>query len=67
MTIPPAERDPGLAEKLNKEWPGILAWAIEGCLEWQRIGLAPPSAVVEATQNYLTEEDAVGRFIAEAV
>jgi putative DNA primase/helicase len=65
VTIPPPERDPGLAEKLKEEWPGILAWAIEGCLEWQRIGLAPPSAVVEATENYLTNEDAVGRFIAE--
>jgi hypothetical protein len=65
VTIPPAERDPGLAEKLKEEWPGILAWAIEGCLEWQRIGLVPPSAVTEATENYLTEEDAVGRFISE--
>ena len=51
QTIPPEERDPNLAEKLKEEWPGILAWAIEGCLEWQRIGLAPPSAVVEATES----------------
>ena len=65
ITIPLAERDPDLAEKLKEEWPGILAWAIEGCLEWQRIGLVPPSAVTEATENYLTEEDAVGRFISE--
>ena len=60
VTVPPAERDPGLAEKLKEEWSGILAWAIEGCLEWQRIGLIPPSAVTKATENYLTEEDAVG-------
>jgi putative DNA primase/helicase len=65
QTIPPAERDLRLAEKLKDEWPGYLAWAIEGCLEWQRIGLAPPAAVVEATEDYLTEEDAIGRFIAE--
>ena len=65
ITIPLAERDPDLAEKLKEEWPGILAWAIEGCLEWQRIGLAPPSAVTKATEDYLTEEDAVGRFISE--
>jgi phage/plasmid-associated DNA primase len=55
----------GLAEKLKEEWPGILAWAIEGCLGWQRIGLVPPSAVTKATEDYLTEEDAVGRFISE--
>jgi putative DNA primase/helicase len=65
VTIPAAERDPGLAEKLKEEWPGILAWAIEGCLEWQRIGLAPPTAVSQATESYLIEEDAVGRFLAE--
>ena len=65
VTIPPAERDPSLAEKLKEEWSGILAWAIEGCLEWQRIGLAPPSAVTKATEDYLSEEDAVGQFISE--
>ena len=45
VTISKDERDPELAEKLKGEWPGILAWAIEGCLEWQRIGLCPPNAV----------------------
>ena len=65
VTIPAEERDRELANKLKEEWPGILAWAVEGCLEWQRIGLAPPKAVTEATEKYLVEEDAVGRFIAE--
>ncbi len=65
VTIPANERDLQLADKLKEEWPGILAWVIEGCLEWRRIGLAPPDAVVEATENYLIEEDAIGRFIAE--
>ena len=45
VTIPPAERDQDLAEKLKAEWPGILQWAIDGCLEWQRNGLKPPEAV----------------------
>ena len=31
------------SEKLKAEWPGILAWMIEGCLEWQKEGLRPPS------------------------
>jgi putative DNA primase/helicase len=65
VTIPPAERDPELAEELKQEWPGILDWAIEGCLEWQRIGLAPPSVILDATKEYLDEEDAIGRFIKE--
>ena len=35
VTIPPAERDHGLAEKFKAEWPGILGWTIDGCLAWQ--------------------------------
>lgn len=65
VTIPPVDRDIRLTEKLQAEWPGILAWAIEGCLEWQRVGLQSPSAVVEATEGYLSDEDAIGRFMAE--
>jgi len=65
ITIPKAERDPTLPERLKSEWPGILAWAIEGCLEWQRIGLAPPPAVQAATASYLADEDTIGLFLAE--
>ena len=42
VTIPPEERDGDLAEKLKAEWPGILAWLIEGCLAWRTEGLRPP-------------------------
>ena len=65
VTIPPAERDPDLAEKLKAEWPGILAWAIVGCLAWQRDGLAAPKAVTSATAAYLEAEDAVAAWIKE--
>jgi putative DNA primase/helicase len=65
VTIPPEERDRDLPEKLKAEWPGILRWMIEGCLEWQRIGLAPPQAVRDATDAYLEAEDAVGAWIEE--
>ena len=64
-TIGKAERDTELAEKLKPEWPAILRWAIDGCLEWQRIGLAPPAAVREATSAYFVEQDAVAGFLAE--
>ena len=39
VTVPPSERDAELAEKLRKEWGGILQWMIEGCLAWQAEGL----------------------------
>ena len=65
VTIPPAERDGELTEKLKDEWPGILAWMIEGCLEWQSEGLQPPVAVIEATDAYLTAEDAMAAWLDE--
>jgi phage/plasmid-associated DNA primase len=40
MTIPPADRDEHLPEKLKSELPGILAWMFEGCLDWQETSLA---------------------------
>jgi len=57
VTIPDEERDPALPERLRAEWPGILAWAIDGCRAWQTEGLAPPSTVAEATAEYLEAED----------
>jgi putative DNA primase/helicase len=45
VTIPAAERDKDLPDKLREEWPGILKWAIEGCLQWRKYGLAAPMAV----------------------
>ena len=59
VTIPPKDRDPGLSEKLWEEAPGILAWAIEGCLDWQAVRLMPPSAVTVATEEYFESEDAI--------
>jgi putative DNA primase/helicase len=62
-TVPKAERDETLTDQLRAEWPGILAWAIEGCLEWQRHGLKPPPAVRAATAAYLEAEDALAAWI----
>jgi P4 family phage/plasmid primase-like protien len=64
-TIPAEERDTKLEEKLVEEWNGILQWAIEGCLEWQRAGLRPPAIVQQATEDYLAAEDALGRWLEE--
>jgi putative DNA primase/helicase len=63
VTIPEAERDRQLTEKLRAELPGILRWMIHGCLEWQKTGLNPPAVACEATNAYLDEEDVIGRWI----
>jgi putative DNA primase/helicase len=65
VTIPPEKRDPKLFEKLRKEWGGILQWAVDGCLEWQRMGLSPPRAVIDATDAYLASEDAIANWLDE--
>src|SRR5262249_51515381 len=52
VTIPKDEIDKNLLEKLKREAPGILRWAVEGCLEWQRDGLNEPSEVSESVQEW---------------
>lgn len=63
--VPVEERIQDLPDLLRKEWPAILHWAIEGCLDWQRNGLGKPEAVEESTKEYLSEEDTLGRWIEE--
>jgi P4 family phage/plasmid primase-like protien len=65
VTIPVAERDPGLSEKLWAEAPGILAWAIEGCSDWRAVRLRPPAVVSKATEDYFDQEDATALWIAD--
>lgn len=65
VVIPEDQRDAELAERLRAEAPGVLRWIVEGALEWQRMGLAPPAAVREQTEAYRSSEDAIGAFIDE--
>lgn len=65
VTIPATEQDKNLATKLAAELPGILNWALAGCLAWQRDGLEPPDAVVVATDMYAKESDLVAQFLDE--
>lgn len=63
VTIPDSERDPELSCKLEKELSGILAWAVQGCLLWQKEGLGEPQEVISATEAYRVEQDELGEFI----
>lgn len=65
FTRKPETPDLDLEQKLKAEWPAILLWAIEGCREWQRIGLCPPAAVMEATFEYFEDQDLVAQWIEE--
>ncbi len=58
--------DKRLKAVLQDELPGILNWAIEGCLRWQDEGLEFPASVLNATSEYRNESDQVGRFVDES-
>jgi len=63
ITIPDAEIDPDLPSKLEAELPGILTWAVKGCLDWQQYGLREPGTVTTATASYRHEQDILGDFL----
>lgn len=65
VNIPEHEQDTSLEERLRAEAAGILAWAVEGCLAWQRDGLEPPALVQEASAKYRAQSDVLGRFLTE--
>jgi putative DNA primase/helicase len=67
VTIPEDEQDKNLCEKLKAEWPGVLSWAVEGCLEWQREGLKAPEEVLTATSEYRKEQDILSDFFEQCV
>lgn len=59
----PEEVDRLLGEKLKKEWPEILQWAIDGCLLWLREGLTPPEIIQARTAEYRRDENPVETFV----
>jgi P4 family phage/plasmid primase-like protien len=63
VQIPPADRDKELMHKLEPEHPAILRWCVDGCLQWQCAGLAPPANVIEATDAYFADQDTVGQWM----
>jgi putative DNA primase/helicase len=64
-SISEAEKDKKLDEKLAGELPGILAWAVRGCVAWYQDGLSEPQAVTEATREYRSQMDTLAAFVEE--
>lgn len=60
----PERPDRQLEEKLRPEWPAILRWMIDGCLDWQEHGLVRPASVLEATDAYFSEQDLIRQWLA---
>lgn len=66
VVIPPDERDPDLPERLALHLDAVLAWAVAGYVDYRRGGMAEPTTVLRATEDYRAESDAVARFVKEA-
>ena len=61
------QKDPDLKNKLKGERQGILRWLVEGCLEWQQTGLAPPKSILDGVAALAEEEDHIGAFIKDCL
>ena len=58
------EKDIYLKDKIiARELPGVLAWAVEGCIKYQNEGLIPPRCVIEATEKFRQESNPIGQFV----
>jgi putative DNA primase/helicase len=67
VSIPKDQQKPRhvVMEMFRAELPGILNWALQGCMDWQRRGLGVPQEVVAATQQYQAEQDTLAAFLAD--
>jgi putative DNA primase/helicase len=63
--LPDSDAKLDMKDVLAEEFPGILAWAVRGCLDWQEEGLAPPACVLEETAAYRKDQDVIGQFLDE--
>lgn len=64
--VPESDRVKGLEHQLiREEGPAILAWLIQGCVDYLRDGLAEPGSVSAATKAYEKDQDTVARFVEE--
>jgi len=61
------KKDIHLKDELRKEKEGILAWLVQGCLEWQEHGLLPPDVVTDAVVALSKDEDKYGQWINECL
>lgn len=64
-TVKKENIDKNLEDKLKAESMGILKWAIDGAMMWQREGLNPPEVIKQASQDYREEMDVIEAFIDE--
>ncbi|TCT14541.1 putative DNA primase/helicase [Natranaerovirga pectinivora] len=63
------EQDKTLKNRLreNENLSGILNWCLEGLKAFYIDGLAPTNAIIDATAEYRSESDKLGKFVTECL
>ena len=56
-------KDDQLLPKLLAEKSGILAWMVEGCLEWRTHGLVTPKVIRAEVERLFESQDPLAEFI----
>ncbi len=67
VQIPEHKVDKDLKYKLQREASGILNWAVNGCLKWQREGLKTPESIQQSVKVYRSEMDVIEAFVDECL
>ncbi len=65
FVLTPENPDADLEEKLRAEYPAILRWMIDGCLDWQKHKLQRPQVVQEATNEYFDDQNIFAQWLEE--
>ena len=69
VAIPESEKQGtnAFVKRLEREYPGILRYAIDGASEWYRIGLSRPESAQKNVVAYAAENNPVGAFMKECI
>jgi putative DNA primase/helicase len=68
VPVPRDKQVANLSERIiAEEGPQVLQWLLEGCAEWQRVGLLPPACVQAKTAQYGAEQRAAEFLTEECV
>lgn len=67
VNIPKEKVDKNLKYKLRKEFPQIMAWAVQGCIKWQKEGMTEPQCVLDAVKEYKQEMDLLVGFLEQCI
>ncbi len=61
------KKDPRLKDRLRANLPAVLRWLVEGCLQWQQVGLSPPDQLIKSAEELANAEDYMKEFLTDCL